>query len=432
MRLIFVNRFFHPDHSATSQMLSDLAFGLTQHGYDVNVITSRLRYDDAGAQLAATETVGGVRVVRVWTSRHGRGSVILRAVDYLTFYLSAAWTLLKTARRGDVLIAMTDPPAVSVVAALVAKVRGARLINWLQDIFPEVAEALTPGRAAAKTLFLPLRIFRNASLRHAERNVAIGALMAERLQNIGVDRERIAVIPNWSDVEAIHPIAQSQNALRADWNLANKFVVGYSGNLGRAHDIETLLSAIAISERLPARTRAIHWVFIGGGAGYERLKREAELGEFKNVSFYPYQPRGALAESLSAADVHIVSLKPELEGLIVPSKFYGIAAAGRPTIFIGCSRGEVARDIVRHDCGATVAIGDALALVETINAMAQDPARCVGMGERARAMCEEKFSRTSAIAMWSRLLLSVAEAPANNTNRTSHFVKPPIAKRQEP
>ncbi|MBS0252944.1 MAG: glycosyltransferase family 4 protein [Proteobacteria bacterium] len=432
MRLIFINRFFHPDHSATSQMLSDLAFGLAQRGHEVNIITSRFRYDDSAAQLSVTEKVGGVRVERIWTSRCGRNSIILRSIDYLTFYLAAVWALLKATRRGDVVIAMTDPPAVSVVAALVVKMRGANLVNWLQDIFPEVAEALTPGGSVAKAVFLPLRVFRNASLRCAERNVAIGTSMAERLHSFGVNRERIAVIPNWSEVEAIRPIAPSQNRLRADWNLTNRFVVGYSGNLGRAHDVETMLSAIAIFAKLPAGAHEVHWLFIGGGAGYDRLKREAENGGFKNISFYPYQPRNALAESLSAADVHIVSLKPELEGLIVPSKFYGIAAAGRPTIFVGCPRGEVAREIANCDCGASVAIGDAHALVEAVNAMVRDPARRVAMGERARAMCEEKFSKTRTIAMWNALLLGIVEAPAGKPSRKQRFAKRPIAKHQEP
>lgn len=431
MRLVFVNRYFYPDHSATSQMLSDLAFGLARQGHDVIVITSRLHYDDTTAALAAAETIRGVRVRRVWTSRYGRSSVILRAIDYLTFYLSAVWVLFEMVRRDDVVIAMTDPPAVSVVAALVCKARGARLINWLQDIFPEVAEALAPISRAAKAVLQPLRIMRNASLRSAERNVAIGALMAERLQSLGVDRERIAVIQNWSDVEAIRPIAHPQNKLRADWKLANRFVIGYSGNLGRAHDIETLLSAIAISATLPPGAREIQWVFIGGGAGYDRMKREAENCGFNNVSFYPYQPRDMLAESLSAADVHIVSLKPELEGLIVPSKFYGIAAAGRPTIFIGCPHGEVAREIASYDCGASVTIGDAHALIETIIAMAQDPARCAAMGARARAMCEEKFSQTRAVEMWDTLLASMAEAPAPKSSGLPRFVKLPIERRQE-
>lgn len=414
MRLIFVNRFFYPDHSATSQMLADLAFGLAKKGIDVTVVTSRLRYDAPTAQLSPRETIGGVQIKRIRTSRFGRAGLLFRAIDYLTFHLAVAFELLRTVRPGDIVIAMTDPPAVSVVTAMITRLRRASLVNWLQDIFPEVAEALHVGVDATSVIATPLRILRNASLRGAEKNVVIGEIMAERLQRLGVAQERIIVIPNWADCEGIRPLAPEQNGLRADWKLEGQFVVAYSGNLGHAHDVETLLGAVAATARHPATAQEIHWVFIGGGAGYQRL--QSEIKRLRScggrVSFHHYQPREALAESLSVADVHIVSLKPELEGLIVPSKFYGIAAAGRPTIFVGCRQGEIARLITRYDCGASVAIGDVLALVEIINGMASDAELCRAMGARARTMCEDNFSKTRAIAAWHELVDGIVTSKA--------------------
>jgi glycosyltransferase involved in cell wall biosynthesis len=432
VRLIFINRFFYPDHSATSQMLTDLAFGLAGKGFDVTIITSRLRYEP-GTQLAAREMANGVRIERIWTSKFGRGGLAFRAIDYLTFYLAVAWALARFARRDDVVVAMTDPPAVSVVAAIIARWRGARLVNWLQDVFPEVAEALKVGREASNVVFAPLRAVRNASLRCADMNAAIGELMAERLVSLGVKRNRIAVISNWADTDAIRPLAVAQNKYRSDWNLTGKFVIAYSGNLGRAHDIETLLGAIAVMAKPPARAAGVCWLFIGGGARYQQLKRETERQGYDNVVFHPYQSRDALAESLSVADVHIVSLLPELEGLIVPSKIYGIAAAGRPAIFIGCPKGEVARLITQYDCGAVVAIGDVLALVETINAFARDRDLCRAMGDRARAMCEENFNKTKAIATWQRLIEATARSVAVDESAFTVFTPamPPTADRQE-
>jgi len=141
-KLIFVNRFFFPDHSATSQMVSDLAFALAAAGFDVQVVTSRLRYDDPAAELPGREAIAGVQVHRVRTTRFGRHLLPGRALDYLTFYLSAAWRLFRLLRRGDVVVAKTDPPLISVPVGWVAGLRGARLVNWLQDLFPEVAAAL--------------------------------------------------------------------------------------------------------------------------------------------------------------------------------------------------------------------------------------------------------------------------------------------------
>ena len=145
MRAIFINRFFHPDHSATSQILADLSFGIAEGGTQVTVITSRLYYDGGNKKLVPQESVAGVDIRRVWTTRFGRSRLNLRAIDYLTFYISSAWALLRIATRDDIIVAMTDPPMLSIIAAPIAKLRGARLVNWLQDLFPEVAEALHAG-----------------------------------------------------------------------------------------------------------------------------------------------------------------------------------------------------------------------------------------------------------------------------------------------
>ena len=145
MRVLFINRYFYPDHSATSQMLTDLATDLQREGLDVTVITGRQLIDDARARLPARECIDGIDVHRVWSSRFGRTKLIGRAVDYLSFYASAGWRLARLTRRGDVVVAKTDPPLISVIAALVAKWRHAHLVNWLHDLFPEIAERLGIG-----------------------------------------------------------------------------------------------------------------------------------------------------------------------------------------------------------------------------------------------------------------------------------------------
>lgn len=412
MRIIFVNRFFYPDHSATSQMLSDLAFGLAERDFDVAVIASRLRYDAPKTQLPPRASVNGVRIERIWTSRFGRNHLLFRAIDYLTFYVSVVWALLRTARTGDVIVAMTDPPALSIVAAIVARWRGAHLVNWLQDMFPEVAEVLGGTSRSTKFLFAPVRWLRNGSLRRASANVALGELMAERIKNLGVSPDRTVVLPNWADTASITNVPSAACGLRAAWNLDRRFVVAHSGNLGRAHDVETLLGAMTVTAGCSG-DRDIHWLLVGGGARYERLEYESTRRALGNVTFRPYQPRECLGESLSVADAHIVSLRPALEGLIVPSKFYGIAAVGRPALFIGCDKGEIARLIDRYGCGMTVADGDVDGLVAAVRLLAQDRQRASVLGARARAMCEEHFSKEQAIDAWSKLIDFVTHPSPN-------------------
>lgn len=416
MSIIFLNRFFHPDHSATSRILSDIAFGLAEKGFDVRVITSRLRYEDSHIPLPSRETIRGVDIHRVWTSRFGRTHLVGRALDYFTFYLSAGWTLWRLARAGDVIVAKTDPPMLSIIAAPIARWRGAKLVNWLQDIFPEVAQAIgVGGGPLAHLAYQPLAWLRDRSLRAAKTNVVLGERMAAQLEQRGVGAGSVRIIANFADGALIQPRG-SNNPLRKAWGLDGKFVVAYSGNFGRAHECQTLLAAMtslalpqasqqSAREATPASSPPeISWLFIGGGSLLHELQREVARHGLSSARFEPYQPDDKLSESLGAGDVHIVSLRPDLEGLIVPSKFYGIAAAGRPTIFIGDPDGEIARLLARNDCGHTVRVGDSDALARTICDLATDGQKCRLMGERARRAFEAEFDKDISIARWEALL----------------------------
>lgn len=381
MRVLFVNRYFHPDHSATSQMVSDLAFSLAGRGHEVVVITSRQRYDDPRQRLPKRERVGGVDVVRVATTRFGRGVLVGRAIDYATFYVSAFFSLLRRARRGSIIVALTDPPLISIVAAIAAKWRGATLINWTQDLFPEVATAL--GMRVPRFLAR----LRDRSLRAAANNVALGDSMAARIRAAGANA---TVRHNWADA-ALHPI---------DHPAGNPFVVSYSGNLGRAHEVATMVGAM---RRLAGDAR-IRFVIIGGGAQLDAVKRAA--GE--NVRFEPYAPREQLSESLAAADAHLVSLLPQLEGLVVPSKLYGILAVGRPVLFIGAPDGEIAKIVTEHGCGFAIAPGDDAALADRIVELAAHREAAAAMGARGRALYESRFAPADALAHWERILAEAA------------------------
>jgi len=396
MNVFFINRFFYPDHSATSQLLTDLAFGLARLKIDVCVVTSRQVYDNPDAILANRDVVQGVHIVRLWTSRFGRQRLWGRAIDYSTFYLSALWCLLRMVRAGDVVIAKTDPPLISVVAAVVTKWRGAVLMNWIQDLFPEVASALAVQGSG--WLERPLRTLRNRSLMTARRNVVIGEGMARKLREEGIPSDRIKVIHNWADGRTIQPVDREKNELRREWDLDDKFVVGYSGNFGRAHEFDTILSAAEILRDLIHVT----FLFIGDGAHVTSMKRTVERKNLGNVIFKPYQPRTRLSVSLSVPDLHLISLLPSLEGLIVPSKFYGIAAAGRPMLYIGTANGEIPQLIRREQCGFSVELHHAQETADVIAGLAQDESTCRRLGNRARSLFDHRFEKSYAMENWRR------------------------------
>jgi len=399
-RLIFVNRYFYPDHSATSQILSDLTFHLAAAGHEVHVLASRQIYDEPDAALPAREIVNGVNVHRVASTRFGRVALPGRALDYLSFYQSVRRRLGAIARAGDIVVAKTDPPLLSMVIAAAARRRGTRLVNWLQDIYPETATVLgvplIRGLAGAT-----LRALRNRALRRADATVVVGELMARQIEASGVAAARVHVIANWCDDATIRPVALTDNPLREAWQLAGKFVVGYSGNLGRAHDFATVLAA---AERLRNEPRIV-FLMIGGGKHFEDLVRAVKLrGLERSFQFRTYQDRAMLPYSLGVADVHWLSLHPRLEGLIVPSKFYGIAAAGRPIVMIGDGDGEIARLVRQHRCGIIIAPGDAATLADTLQRWSEAPEALAEMGVRARQMLDARFTRRRALEQWSRLL----------------------------
>jgi colanic acid biosynthesis glycosyl transferase WcaI len=401
-RVFVVNRYFYPDESATSQLLTDLLFELAALGHDVHVICSRQLYGQPGAELAACETVREVQVHRIWTTRFGRQRLVGRALDYLTFHAACALTLVRNLRPRDIVIAMTDPPLISIVAAVAVKWKRGILVNWLQDVFPEVATRLGASPLPA-LLDGALRRLRDASLRSASANVVLGSRMAEYLRARGLEARRIHVIENWADAEAVRPKPTSESVLRRQLGLDGHFVAGYSGNLGRAHEYETLLGA---AEALRGE-ESITFLFIGGGHNMEELKVQAALRRLSRIRFLPYQPRESLEDSLSAADVHLVCLLPSLEGLIVPSKFYGILAAGRPVVFIGDPDGELARVTTAARCGTAVGTGQGADLANAILMLRDHGTLRDAMGLAARQLLSEQYSTGRAVRKWVDLLQAV-------------------------
>lgn len=393
-KIIFVNRFYRPDHSATAQLLTDLAEKLAASGLSVHIVASRQLYQDSHANLSPREILAGVDIYRTWTSRFGRGNLLGRAFDYLSFYLSSSIQLIRIVKRGDILVVKTDPPMLSVVGATVAKIKGAKLINWLQDLFPEVAKEL--GIGLNKPLYSVLKSLRDWSLRVADCNVVLGELMAERVDMETAGSKKSLVIPNWVIDADLEPITAHENKLREQWQLDKKFVVGYSGNLGRAHDYQTIHNtAIALRDQTH-----IVFLLVGDGAGTLALRALALRDGLTNIVFMPYQPMAQLNMSLAAADVHWVSLDPKLEGMIVPSKAYGIFAVGRPLFFIGSIDGEIARLVNRNHCGFVITPGDSKMMSDLLLNLAGDPVRLETMSINSRALYEREFKYGNSIEKW--------------------------------
>lgn len=396
VRVLAINQFYLPDHSASSQLLGELCEGLVGGGADVTVIASRGTYL-GGERLCGHEVRGGVVVTRPWATSLGKRTKAHRMSDYLSFWASAVGAAV-TAKRPDVLLALTTPPMIAAGAAVVGAARGIPLVTWVHDIYPEAAAAfgvLDPHGA-------PYRALRKAaSATHAltRRIVTLGDDMADKLVAQGARPERIRVIPNWADGVRIRPIAHEGNAFRAEHDLQERFVVMYSGNLGEGHDVATFIEA---ARQLERSDRRVLFLFIGGGSREPEARRlAARLG---NVRFLPYQPQSRLGESLPAADVHLISLRPGVEGLLVPSKLYGALASGRPVFYVGPSGSDVDRVIQRNGVGWSGRNGDASGLATELSRLAGDTEHWTSLSVRARAVFEARYDRPVTVAQWQAVL----------------------------
>jgi glycosyltransferase involved in cell wall biosynthesis len=268
----------------------------------------------------------------------------------------------------------------------------------VQDVFPEIAAREIfwlrgpPGWA--------LKWMRNAVLRRASFIVVLSGAMRRHLIAEGIAEDKFFVIPNWSDGATVSPLAAEDNPLRGSWSLRDKFVIGYSGNLGRVHDGQTFLDAAALLESDPAMV----FLFIGGGAKRKEIEDRVRRSGVANVQFKPYQAQGILNQSLALPDVHLVSLRPGFEDLVYPSKIAGASAAGRPIIFVGDTDGDLARTILDARAGFVVSCGDGGGLAKRLRELKSDAALGREMGENARNLHEKKFARHQALAAWMELL----------------------------
>jgi glycosyltransferase involved in cell wall biosynthesis len=402
MRILLVNQFFYPDLAATSQILTDLAVDLAAKGERVSVVTGRGSYL-GGGDLVPYEEHRGVRIHRVQGTRLGRGSIARRVADYGSFFATAAARVL-TVEHPDLVITLSTPPLISLLGGLGSRARRTRFIYWVQDLYPDVAVAfglLRPGSPAT----LAFEQLSRASLRLAHRVVAIGEVMGEKLQAKGLGADRLCVIHNWSDA-AVGEVPREKNWFLDRHHLRGKFVVQYSGNMGRGHEFGTLLNA---AEALRHRSE-VAFLFIGEGAKRAEVEAAVRTRGLSNVTLLPYQRREDLPFSLGAADLSVTSLSDGLEGLIVPSKLYGVLAAGKPALHFGSGRSEVARVLAEERCGRSVAHGDAEGAVRFIEELVAHPEQAREMGARGRAAFLAKYDRSIATGRWHALCREVAGA----------------------
>ena len=391
-RLLVFNQYYWPGLEATAHLLSELCGSLADE-YEITVLTGRLAAPRADPGRTRHD---GVEIVRVSSTAFDRSRIFLRGVNYAT-YLLASFRAGLAAEQPDVVLCMTDPPIIADVALSVARRFGVPLVVVSQDVFPEVAVELK--RLENPALLGLMRVLIGYYLRRADRVVAIGETMRRRLEEKGAPPERIRVIPNWVDTGQIHP-APRENDWTREHGLDGRFVVMHSGNIGHAQDLDALVRATTFLRDLDDLVVAV----IGGGARHQDLLALTERLDADRVRFLGYQPRETLSLSLSAAGVHVVGLARGLSGYVVPSRLYGILAAGRPVIVAADEDSETAQVVEREGCGVVVPPGRPELLAEAIRAAHDGRLDLEEMGRRGREYVTREADRSVATERYRSLI----------------------------
>jgi glycosyltransferase involved in cell wall biosynthesis len=395
-KILVLNQYYWPGVEATAQLLAQLCEALARD-YDVTVVTGHLH----GHDLPSDETRHGVRIVRVRSTAYERSRLHLRAANYASYLGDSVLTALR-GERPDLVLCMTDPPVVGDIGLLVARRFGAPLLVISQDVFPEIAERVK--RLEQPLVVGALRKLVALYLKRADRIVAIGETMKLRLEQKGASPARVVVIPNWVDTSELTPEPRS-NPWGATRGLDERFVVMHSGNIGHAQDLDTLVRAATFLRDLDA----LRIVVIGFGARHGEVTRLAELLEVDGiVQFFGYQPRELLPLSLASADLHFVGLARGLAGYVVPSRVYGILAAGRPVLVSADTDSETVRLVEEAGCGLVVPPGRPELVAGVIRDVVEGRLSLEGMGERGRAWVETEADREVAFDRYRRLVAELA------------------------
>lgn len=412
MRVFLLNQYYAPDEAATAQLLSDLGSGLARAGHEVTAICCDRSYADPNRRYPRRERIDGVWIDRVRIPAFGRKSRLGRLVEYAMFLLGASQRLA-FGKKPDAVVSLSTPPMVAFLGTTLARARRACSVFWSMDVYPDLAFELGVLQAES----LAGKIFQGLTrltLRRCDRIVALGEGMAGRLAKVGA--RNVSVIPNWADGSVIVPRAANGHPLRRNWGWDGRFVVLYSGNMGLAHEFDTVLGA---AHQLRGRTDIL-FAFVGGGPRRLEIEEKTKQLHLENVELRPYVDRSLLPESLTAGDIHLITLREGMPGLLVPSKIYGILAAGRPTLYVGPAEGEVFDIISSSRCGLRVANGDAAGLVAAILAYAADLARREDEGRRARKLFDAKFTKEHSVGRFVELIEGLDEKASSWSAARGH------------
>ncbi|WP_416233456.1 glycosyltransferase family 4 protein [Anabaena sp. UHCC 0451] len=400
-KVSIITEFFPPDYAATGQLIEELVKQLEPQGVSIEVFTGQPGYAFSTANAAAVEQSGDIRIQRSRSTQVWSGRIRGKAANGVLFTLRAFLHIIKNFRRHNVFLVTSAPPFLPIAAYLAHLILRISYVCLIYDLYPDIAIALG---VISKNHWLAgfWRELNRKIWRGSKGIVVLSPDMKKRVIAICPEvADKVSVIHSWGDPELIVPIPKEKNWFAREHNLVNKFTVLYSGNMGRCHDMDTILEAAKQLQDEP-----IQFVCIGSGAKRKDFMEAVNKLGLRNFLFLPYQDKQVLPYSLTACDLSLVSVEAGMESLVAPSKLYPALAAGRP-IAVVCANDSYLRQMINDSkCGVSVENGDSFALAEFIRLLNSDRKLAELMGKASRQYLQSNFTPQIIAKKYFRVLQS--------------------------
>ena len=404
-RVWYLSELYYPEDSATGYYVTKTAEALAAT-HDVSVLCAQPTYRARGTKAPAYELLNNVHVHRCAATTLNKDVLTFRLVNLLTISVSLFFKAVGSIRQGDVVFVVTNPPTLPFVAFLACKLKGAKLILRIEDVYPDAmiaAGMLRPGSVMVRMLNLMHR----SLYRNVDRVIVLGRDMLQLVRKkIQQNDTHVSIVTHWADCGEITPLERKENPLLQKQGLTNKFVVQYSGNMGRTHDIEGLVQCARMLES----ENGIHFLFIGTGAKEAWLRRTTQELRLKNVTILPPQSRGDLAQSLNACDLAVISFVEGMAGVSVPSRMYNILAAGKPILAVADADSELALVVQEERVGWLVRPASPEMTAQAIRGAFSDPGLLSEMSKRARALVLRDYTQMQIVGKIEEILESVTSS----------------------
>jgi len=419
-KLLIITQFFPPDYAATGQLIQELAHNLGQNDIQVNIFTGQPGYVFKEQQAPKIEVQSNLHIRRSKTVQICSKRIRAKAVNGIIFTLRSAWYLLRNARKNNLVLLTTAPPFLGIAGYIVNLCFGSEYICLIYDLYPDAVIEL--GIISRQHLITKLwRKLNEMVWKRSKKIIVLSETMKQRITLQHPEMvDKISVIHNWANSDWIVPLPKQENWFARQHQLDHKFTVLYSGNMGRCHDLDTILAAMKL-----LRNQPVQFVFIGAGAKHELCRQEVTKFKLDNCTFLPYQDKANLPYSLTACDLALVSIAPGLEGVVAPSKLYGIMAAGKAIAAI-CEPHSYLRQIIDDArCGAYVDNNDSQGLAAFIMDLAINPKLATDLGDAGRSYMIGNFTPQIIARQYCEVLNinAVEQYNSTKTAESKHLIK---------